>query len=549
VPAKYSHIGFTPPKAAQRAGERALEVRGEKPASQRGMTPVGLARARDLANGKTLSPDTVRRMKAYFDRHAGDKKGSTWSEQGKGWQAWMGWGGDAGYAWARKVVRQMEAADARVSKCFSKVATKVYRTKEEAEARAKELGCSGHHTHVVNGVTYYMACSTMAELTSKNLVGSVHTFIRKASSSPGAHGWSSDHLAYDWWVENSLPWSALVELVGSEFGWANEPTGDWQGYWKAYWTRKAQLGAELPSDLPGWARPSEDCLTEEDARNWQLRWCETADSLVSYWKSMGSPCSGTLASTLLAHGVHPPTADHLISAIEKSTQEKNRAAQKARSSKFGIAVLPQGHVTKPGKWAYLSDSQFGDPVNYRYPLHDKPHIRNARARFAQEGGKAYKGKDVIQQRIAAAAKKTEVGKSDSAPVEKAWVEIAKAEEADDRQIVTGPVLIPNKVDGQGDVMGEEAIEQTAYDFLASYNEGTRLGVQHQMFPPTLKLLESWVLKADWTIADRTFAQGTWFLTTKVLDKELWKKIRSGEVTGYSIGGLGSGRAINPEDRS
>ncbi len=26
--------------------------------------------------------------------------------------AWKLWGGDAGYAWARKVVRQMEAADA-----------------------------------------------------------------------------------------------------------------------------------------------------------------------------------------------------------------------------------------------------------------------------------------------------------------------------------------------------------------------------------------------------------------------------------------------------
>jgi hypothetical protein len=50
-------------------------------------------------------------MKAFFDRHEVDKKGATWDEQGKGWQAWNGWGGDAGYAWARKVVGQMEARD------------------------------------------------------------------------------------------------------------------------------------------------------------------------------------------------------------------------------------------------------------------------------------------------------------------------------------------------------------------------------------------------------------------------------------------------------
>ena len=111
APSRYSHIDFTPPQGAQDAGKRALEVRADKPPSQRGMTEVGIARARDLANGKELSPDTVKRMLNYFTRHEGDKQGSTWDDQGKGWQAWHGWGGDAGYAWARKVVRQMNAAD------------------------------------------------------------------------------------------------------------------------------------------------------------------------------------------------------------------------------------------------------------------------------------------------------------------------------------------------------------------------------------------------------------------------------------------------------
>ena len=111
VPDKYSHIDFTPPKGAQEAAKRALEVRADKPSSQRGMTPVGIARARDLMNGETLSPETVKRMLNYFTRHEVDKQGSTWDEQGKGWQAWNGWGGDAGFAWARKVVKQMNAAD------------------------------------------------------------------------------------------------------------------------------------------------------------------------------------------------------------------------------------------------------------------------------------------------------------------------------------------------------------------------------------------------------------------------------------------------------
>lgn len=126
---RYSHIDFSPPKGAREAAQRALDVRAEKPESQRGMTPVGIARARDLANGRDVSPETVRRMKAFFDRHQKDKQGATWDEQGPGWQAWQGWGGDAGYAWARKVVGQMEAADKKATE--SKVPDKIRTLKDE----------------------------------------------------------------------------------------------------------------------------------------------------------------------------------------------------------------------------------------------------------------------------------------------------------------------------------------------------------------------------------------------------------------------------------
>ena len=115
APQKYDHIDFKPPEGAKKAAERALRRRAQKPQSQRGMTPVGIARARDLIAGKNLSPETVRRMLAYFTRHEVDKEGSTWESYGKGRQAWDGWGGDAGYSWARKVVNQMNAADKKTS--------------------------------------------------------------------------------------------------------------------------------------------------------------------------------------------------------------------------------------------------------------------------------------------------------------------------------------------------------------------------------------------------------------------------------------------------
>lgn len=111
VPERYSHINFTPPKAVGENARRALEVRESMAPSRRGMTPVGLARARDLMNGRTLSPETVRRMFSYLSRHEVDKEGSTWSERGKGWQAWNGWGGDEALRWSRRIVDQMNRAD------------------------------------------------------------------------------------------------------------------------------------------------------------------------------------------------------------------------------------------------------------------------------------------------------------------------------------------------------------------------------------------------------------------------------------------------------
>jgi capsid protein len=95
---------YIPTNAMAENAKRALEVREKKPASQRGMTSVGIARARDLINKRPMSEDTVRRMKAFFDRHEIDKQGETWDEQGKGWQAWHGWGGDAGYSWSTAIV-------------------------------------------------------------------------------------------------------------------------------------------------------------------------------------------------------------------------------------------------------------------------------------------------------------------------------------------------------------------------------------------------------------------------------------------------------------
>lgn len=110
---KYSHINFKPPESARKAAKRGLELRRKL---GRGGTAVGIARARDISNGKEMSPSTVKRMFSFFSRHEVDKKGKGWGKDSNGYVAWLLWGGDAGFSWARKVRNQMDSADKKKSK-------------------------------------------------------------------------------------------------------------------------------------------------------------------------------------------------------------------------------------------------------------------------------------------------------------------------------------------------------------------------------------------------------------------------------------------------
>jgi len=121
-PEKYSHINFKPPSGVRREAEYGLKLRREY---GRGGTAVGIARARDLSNGTEVSPSTVRRMKAYFDRHASDQQGEGFNRGDTGWPsngyiAAKLWGGfQSGYSWAKKVVDQMNAADEKEGRSYS----------------------------------------------------------------------------------------------------------------------------------------------------------------------------------------------------------------------------------------------------------------------------------------------------------------------------------------------------------------------------------------------------------------------------------------------
>jgi hypothetical protein len=106
------------PAGVQANARRALEwIKDGKAGSN--FTSVGRARAKQLASGGPVSKSVIKRMYSYFSRHQVDKSGEGFkslSDPSPGRVAWDAWGGDAGFAWVKKLVKKWDKAETKMKK-------------------------------------------------------------------------------------------------------------------------------------------------------------------------------------------------------------------------------------------------------------------------------------------------------------------------------------------------------------------------------------------------------------------------------------------------
>ena len=108
-------INTKPTQEIADEAEQALEWRAE---FGRGGTEVGVARARDLKNRVNLSIRTIKRMFSFLSRHEVDKKGKGFYKGDEGFPsagriAWGLWGGDPGFAWTKRKIKEIEEEENR----------------------------------------------------------------------------------------------------------------------------------------------------------------------------------------------------------------------------------------------------------------------------------------------------------------------------------------------------------------------------------------------------------------------------------------------------
>ena len=114
---------------------------------------------------------------------------------------------------------------------------------------------------------------------------------------------------------------------------------------------------------------------------------------------------------------------------------------------------------------------------------------------------------------------------------------------EEQRIVSGPALIPDELiyRNQGGQQfyikySADTIKKMAVNFFKNsrQNEGN---VEHQISVNGITYFESYIIDKERGVAPREFADlpdGTWILSAKVNNDEVWQLVKDGTLTGFSI---------------
>lgn len=102
--------------------------------------------------------------------------------------------------------------------------------------------------------------------------------------------------------------------------------------------------------------------------------------------------------------------------------------------------------------------------------------------------------------------------------------------------VTGIVYEPMTEDSHENYMTADEIQKAAYWYAKN---GDKVDLQHSFEPlDGACVVENFVAKSDMEIEGEEIKKGTWLMTVEVSDPDVWGQIEKGEITGFSMGGVG-----------
>jgi hypothetical protein len=141
---------------------------------------------------------------------------------------------------------------------------------------------------------------------------------------------------------------------------------------------------------------------------------------------------------------------------------------------------------------------------------------------------------------------------DKPAIESNFITLAKqyemnlAEVDTEKKILMGPALIPNKMifRKDGDLkyqvyFSENTVEQASQMYLQNGNQSNAT-LQHKTKIQGMSLVESWLITDPAMDKSKSYGfnlpKGTWMVSMKADNEEIWSKAKSGEIKGFSIEG-------------
>ncbi len=121
-----------------------------------------------------------------------------------------------------------------------------------------------------------------------------------------------------------------------------------------------------------------------------------------------------------------------------------------------------------------------------------------------------------------------------------FISVYPLDKADkEEHIVCGIVYEPDVEDAQGDKANEIEIRKAAYQFMEKVQ---KFKVMHKGKKVSIHILESYIAPVDFVAANQSIKKGSWVLAVRVLDKKIWKAIKDGTLTGFSMAGYAKATA-------
>jgi len=110
----------------------------------------------------------------------------------------------------------------------------------------------------------------------------------------------------------------------------------------------------------------------------------------------------------------------------------------------------------------------------------------------------------------------------------------------ERHLVGGVVYEPDVVDTQGDFTTADEIDAAMEKFMERYfADPGRIKVQHEGKAYKFPVIECFQAEISTTKGGKPLAKGAWWLTVKITSGTIWKEVKDGRLTGWSMGGQAS----------